>query len=473
MQLIESVLVLLVLIQLVFLFIDQKEKQSLAFVGLGLLAFHFILGEGRWQMFFLYLIEVILIGIYLKRTKSSRWMRVIGCFFAVILTAASAILAYALPVFSLPSPTGAFNVGLEKLYIPVDSREETITKNPSDKRELMVNVWYPTNNPTEVSSPFLPQVERVGFATKYGLPPAALNYLNKVETHHQRDAQPADGQFPVLIFSPGYYTPASGYLSIIEDLVSHGFIVFNIIHPHETMGVEYPDGRNVFFNMAFSEANSWGWNDDVASAVNTLQSSNDNNEKRKATRQMVNTYGKDIVKRWAADMGSIIDELTQLNSDPSFTLQGKLDLERLATFGHSVGGSAAIEAAIFDERIKAAVNLDGAQWGSLMDTVLNKPCALISSSDTYGQPDVNKYIFEKSQGKDFQNLVLRNSGHSNFSDIPFMIRVQQLNEAGSISPTIAAQNTTAFLSAFFKKHLLNEAIDLEDWVDSNPYLVFH
>ncbi len=470
MQLIESALALCVLIQLIFLFIPKKEKQIFAFIGLGLLAFHFILGEGRWQMAFIYLIEVILIMIFLKGIKAKKWPRILGTFFSVLALAISIILTNALPIFTLPETSGSYNVGLSKLYLKVEDRSEITTEDPTDKRELMVNVWYPTESNITGNEQYLPDVEREGFAMKYGLPSKAFNYLDNISTQHQLDAEPANGEFPVLVFSPGYYTPASGYLTMIEELVSHGFVIFNLITPHETMGLEYPDGRKVFFNQTFNESNSWNWNNEVAKAVETLQNASNESVAREATQRIVNSYGGDIVKRWALDITNLIDELPRLNSDTSFPLTGQLNLDQLATYGHSIGGAAAVEAAIFDERIKAAINLDGSQWGSLMNNPLNKPGALISSNATDDRPDPNQYIFQASIGPDFHNLVLDKTGHSNFSDIPFMINVSQLNEAGSLDPELAVKSTNQFLISFFSKYLLGLEIDLRDKIESDSNL---
>ncbi|OEK04401.1 alpha/beta hydrolase family protein [Roseivirga misakiensis] len=470
MQLIEAALALFVSIQLILLFIKKKDKQVFAFIGLGLLAFHFILGEGRWQMAFIYLVEIILIIIYLRNVKTKIVWRVVGTFFALIGTAASVILSTTLPVFSLPESSGPYQVGRSELYIKVDNRPETITDNATDKRELMINLWYPTKVTDATNGKYLPAVEREGFALKYGLPAGAFSYLDKVSTNHQINAEPAKGEFPVLIFSPGFYTPASGYLSVIEELVSHGFVVFNLITPYETMGIEYPDGRKVYFDHAFHNANSWNWNDEVAEAMETFQNAPDDQTAREATQIIVNNYGADIVKRWAMDITNLIDELPALNSNTSFPLAGKLNLNQLATYGHSIGGAAAMEAAIFDERIKAAVNLDGSQWGSLMNNPLNKPGALISSSLTNAIPDVNPFIFEASLGSTFYNLKLENTGHSNFSDIPYMVRLPQLNEAGSLAPEKATYTVNKFLLNFFNKHLLNENIDLRNIIANDDYL---
>ena len=470
MQLFETLLILLVFVQIFSLFIKSNHRPKLAYVGLGLMALHIILGEARWQMFFTYGVEAVIILVLLRGSQTKSWIRLVSCLFAVILNLVSAALAYALPIFSLPEPEGSYQVGLIEHHLPINSRKELTTENPDDVRELMINVWYPSTNTVTNPEIYLPKVEREGFAIKYGLPLGTFSYLNKIKTNHQNGLTPAQGKFPILIFSPGYYTPASGYVGLIEEIVSQGYVVLNVIHPHETMGIEYPDGRKVYFNQEFSNNNSWNWNDDVAKAIETFNGSENQAIKREAVKTMLASYGKDMVERWALDIQNVIDALPRLNDQSDFLLNEHLDLSKLGSFGHSLGGAAAIENSIYNERVKATANLDGAQWGNLMLSDTNTPMLLLSSSKTNAVPDVNRFIFEKFKDQEFYNLVLENSGHSNFSDIPFMINIPQLNEAGSIPPKSAIQSTNEFLVSFFDKYLKNRSIDIKAHIEKDKHL---
>ncbi|MBU5443627.1 hypothetical protein [Paenibacillus sp. MSJ-34] len=66
-------------------------------------------------------------------------------FLTLAATGVSVYLSLLLPVFSMPEPTGSYAVGTISLHLTDESRDETFSADPNDKRELMVNVWYPAD----------------------------------------------------------------------------------------------------------------------------------------------------------------------------------------------------------------------------------------------------------------------------------------------------------------------------------------
>ncbi|WP_251035883.1 hypothetical protein [Paenibacillus sp. ISL-20] len=66
----------------------------------------------------------------------------------VILLVVSTGLSVYLPVFHLPKPDGPEKVGTQTFHFTDLNRDEVLTEDQSDKRELMVQVWYPTENST-------------------------------------------------------------------------------------------------------------------------------------------------------------------------------------------------------------------------------------------------------------------------------------------------------------------------------------
>ena|ERR1700730_13171598 len=58
----------------------------------------------------------------------------------------------------LPAPTGPFSIGA-RIYNWVDrSRREQASKNPADYRQLIVQVWYPTEDRSGPASPYVPML---------------------------------------------------------------------------------------------------------------------------------------------------------------------------------------------------------------------------------------------------------------------------------------------------------------------------
>ncbi|NIR37746.1 MAG: carboxylic ester hydrolase, partial [Actinobacteria bacterium] len=60
----------------------------------------------------------------------------------------------------------------------------------------------------------------------------------------------------------------------------------------------------------------------------------------------------------------MIDQLERLDAGAEGgDFAGRVDLARVATFGHSYGGNVAVEACARDARVKACLNADGGAFG--------------------------------------------------------------------------------------------------------------
>ena len=62
--------------------------------------------------------------------------------------------------------------------------------------------------------------------------------------------------------------------------------------------------------------------------------------------------------------------------------------------------------------------------------------------------------------KDFYEAKIMNSGHASFMDIPLMIDIPSLNEAGTINSKTAHNIINKTVVSFFDKYLKNKNIDL-------------
>jgi predicted dienelactone hydrolase len=370
------------------------------------------------------------------------------------------VLPNLLPVFDLPTPTGKYKVGAQDIHLITD-QEEYMTSEKGDKRELMVKVWYPATIENEKKEVYLNKAERVGFATKYGLPKSTFNYLDAVKTHTFIKPEVAEGKFPVLIFSHGHFSNATGYYSILEEIVSQGYIVLNVNHTYESVGSLFPNGKIKLYSKEYEkvqmteEMAAMTW-----SATQELEKAKTIEEEYAAVKDLIREYvAGDIALRWSNDISMVIDELEQSNGF-SF-LGGHFDASTIGVFGHSQGATAVGQALLDDDRIKAGISIDGILWGSMIDRTLTKPFAILSGEWDYNayRPDLNKHIFKNGTANDFYQGKILNAGHSNFMDIPYMIQIPVINEAGSIDPEKASRISSEVVVQFFDKYLLDKNID--------------
>lgn len=240
-------------------------------------------------------------------------------------------------VVSLPDPTGTYAVGRVREHW-VDTRDEIITPAPDDTRELTVYLWYPA---APNDGPTAPYVEDLA-ALESVLDRRVRRAYERVATHATDAAPVADDDvaFPLLVFSPGNDLLSAQYTAIIEELVSHGFVVAALDHPYDVRAVELESGAVVAY-----AADSWP----------ALPPPSANGTPDPDTAHAM--FYRERVGVRAQDVSFVIDRLTELAAtDP---VASRIDFEHIGLFGHSVGGVAAGEGCQVDLRIDACLNLDG------------------------------------------------------------------------------------------------------------------
>lgn len=465
MRILEIILLVICIISIITISIKKDSffkniKLTLIFTSLII---HLIFEGYRWQLIPIYiLVGLISFCIYKEhRLFKGNWvkksLKIIGITTLLLL---GILLSNGFPFFDLPKPTGNYKVGSKYIHLKTN-REETITSNTDDKRELMIKVWYPANIKKENKEPYLNDGDRISFANKYGMPNSIFNYLDYIKTNTYLEPKIANEKFPILIFSHGSYSKASGYYAIIEEIVSHGYIVLNINHTYESTGTLFPDGSLKLYNQEYDkkyistkEMGELAWN----SSQNYNNSKNEKERLAVSENILKNYIAADISKRWSKDIISVIDKLQDWNKN-SF-LANHLDISRIGVFGHSQGGSSIGQALLDDNRIKAGVNLDGVQWGEMIDKKLTKPFLLISSEWISPHPNFNKYAYKNGSTDVFYNAKIKNSGHSSFMDIPLMINIPPLNEGGTINKKEAYKIINKTVILFFDNHLKNKENDL-------------
>ena len=149
------------------------------------------------------------------------------------------------------------------------------------------------------------------------------------------------------------------------DLASHGYIVTGISHTYNAQGTVFPDGRVISRDYDYSLIGDDYLNFSLSYYENAKQWAGHN---------------ADVEQREADDVSFVLDRLEQLNRTDACS-QGKIDTSRVGTFGHSLGGAAAVASAEQDDRIGAAADLDGALYH---DSNITKPVLLLERGSRIG-----------------------------------------------------------------------------------------
>jgi hypothetical protein len=464
MQLFEILLIVILVLILLMknIIIENNGKKIVGILLISAIIGHLLIDGGRWQMVPVYA-ATLLLSLHFFIGIGMKWLQAIVLFFSFLLLSIGGTLAYLLPVFDLPEPMGDFSVGTKNIYLEDTSRLETITDEPDDLRRITVKMYYPSEANLENPEKYLTNGVAAGFATNKGIPPFAFSHFDLIPTHAEKGLPIKTATFPLIILSHGYLWNVELYPSIIENLVSRGYIVAGIQHSYEAPIVHWKNEK-IYPNQAYFNKMNTLMNHDIFGQLEVkFKNEKDAAKRLILMKEMMHMLPyNESVERWQKDISFTIDELTKLNQTEKSEWFNKMDFDKIGVFGHSFGGAAAAEATAFDTRIKAGVNLDGAQWGKLIDTTLNTPfMAMCADRDyeTFNSP--NFFIFEQAAKDDFYEVLIKNTGHANFGSLGHWTSLHDFTETGAINPTKMSTYTSTLLLAFFDKYLNGKTIDLE------------
>ncbi len=237
----------------------------------------------------------------------------------------------------LPVSTGPLAVARITVRWVDEQREEMMTAVAGDKREVTVHLWYPTEF-GGTGEPYVPDLPVLAATLGNDRSSAFARVRGHLAAMNARPA--AGGPWPVLIASHGSDMLSAQHTVLLQELVSHGFIVAAIDHPHDASAVKLQDQRVV----PFAEA-SW-----------PRLPMPDPSGNPDANSPYALFYRQRVQQR-AADVAFALRRLEAENV--AGPLAGTMDLQRVGVFGHSVGGVMAGESCRTEPRVKACLNLDG------------------------------------------------------------------------------------------------------------------
>jgi hypothetical protein len=291
----------------------------------------------------------------------------------------------------------------------------------------------------------------------------ALLRLDKVatDTVDKPSMTLGNERFPLITFSPGLGVPVTAYTALIQELVSHGYVVAAVEPTYEAPAVVFPDGRVV---PTLPEATGRHLPEPPG-------------ETREQFIKRMHIFDEPHINRWAADIRFSIDQITLLNLGKTAPFAGRLDLHNIAAWGHSFGGRAAPRACQLDKRIKACLNADGLgpdgpifvfegeglppQPFMWMEVHHEPPtdAQLATYGSTRKEWDKNHQVqlstdekqLRACPGGSFHVLINTNGiSHSSFTDQPF---VAATTEQQSTQASVALALIGTYTVAFFDREL--------------------
>ena len=347
---------------------------------------------------------------------------------------------------TLPTPAGPFAVGRSTYAWSDAAQVDPMAPRPGTRRELFAWIWYPAapRQPSQAID-YLPAPWRAALNHQIGTLFAHFltRDLSQVRVHSIRDAEvsPQQRSYPVVLMRAGLAALTTDYTTLAEDLESHGYVVVGFDAPYRSLIVVFPDGRVI----ARAPQN----NADLVSGPQQEQ------------------LATNLVQAWSADMRFALDQIERLNaSDPSGKFVGRLDMQRVGVFGHSLGGATTLQFCHDDARCKAGIDVDGAPLGSVIGEGVTQPFMFLlsdhrSESNAETRPvEANiRSIYDRLPGDRRLQITIRGGNHYMFSDNGAMLKsplVMRLMRALGIVRVDGRRQvavTAHYISAFFDVYL--------------------
>ncbi|KAF4587910.1 Platelet-activating factor acetylhydrolase [Ophiocordyceps camponoti-floridani] len=308
----------------------------------------------------------------------------------------------------VPGPIGAFPVAMRTHELIDFSRVDPYaSRNHTLLRRILVSVFLPLD-PVQYADakvqqlPYMPPLTAAEYSRitqiiapsfKGVFEKLAIEYRRLETNDPGREYATKKKSYPVVIFSPGLGASRLMYSAGARDLASQGYIVITIDHPYDASIVEFPDGsvvRGVNFSTTAQIA--------VAAKVRV----------------------QDVV--------FLVNQLHDSDVQERLTegFPGLVNVEKMAIYGHSLGGATAAEALRKDSRLLGGMNWDGEMQEAAASHGLAQPFIQVGVPRHRYENNSNwPAFYEKLRGPKLE-LMLENTTHISFTDLPLLLSTMEV-----------------------------------------------
>lgn len=341
------------------------------------------------------------------------------------------------------SPYGSFPVGVQERSFSVAERIDILNVTadaiPTYDRPYTVEIWYPAAEGTQPGGTYDTVIRDGQTATT-------------LHGRAARDAEPAQGSFPLVVISHGY--PGNRFLMshLAENLASKGYVTVSVDHADSTYSDQAAFGSTLYNRP---------W--DQKAVIDFMAGLDD------PLGAITDTGSTGVIGYSMGGYGALIfggAGVTQQSIDYSWgTPRGLLAANGAGTESHE---------SLVDERVKAIIAIG--PWGKNMNfwdetglAGLRKPTLLMAGSvDDVSVYPAMRQIFEQATGTDRHLLTFIGANHNAAAPIPAPAEAWQDtgildfmpfdHYADAVWDNVRMNNIAQhFATAFMNLHLKGEA----------------
>ena len=339
-------------------------------------------------LFIRLLIELI---VWLVRRKKAvgekkKVFVILNWLLSVIIISFSMLPAFIFTNYNGLETTGEFNVKAVSAILVDKSRKDTF-ENDGSYREVPAHFYYPETD---------------------------------------------SGSYPLIVFSHGAFGYYQSNFSTYEELVSHGYVVVSLDHPHHAFFTEDTKGNTIIVDSKF-----------MNDAMN-VGSEN-------VSIEEIYNVTKDWMKLRTDDENFVLDTIEQAKESLALSdawhaddqtevikVLSMTDTDKIGLMGHSLGGATSVNVGRQRDDIDTVVVLDGTMFGEIIGVENGKyvyekeaypvPVLDFTKEKDYndreqfkkdnGYAYINEYVIENA--KDGKVSVFANAGHMDFTDLPLI-----------------------------------------------------
>ena len=458
MRTLEILLIIVLLLQFSIMVFGIRRPPKVrlysSLLVLGVIILQLVFEGFRWQLIPAYASCFFIVLTFLLPSSSWKVLKMGRNFLLSLMLILAIALPMLLPVLEFENNQGEYSVGVKNIQFVDSDREEILTKDSTDYRNLTYRIFYPSTAQEGNFVDYIPNFERVksAYQKKLGWPLFLLDYLEYFKIEATENAVHLDAQkFPLIIYSHGLtnnYTEAAGRMM---KLAAKGYVVAAINHTYSSDYAILANGKVV----GYKALSQLGDPIDKVDSVKTI-----------------------IANQWLTDVRSVIGQLKQSKESQA------IDFENIGLIGFSAGGTMATLGSYKIDHVKAAINLDGTPRGI---NFMNKPqCPqlfMFREPEEFSDAQIKAWgitremidapirLINQRAAKILSatpeaSYIVRIPGtkHSNFIEYALISPLsQELDIGGSIDSWKCYDMINEMLYAFLDKNLKNKPVEFPEF----------